>query len=93
MTNLALLVTVSGLTPGVSYKLYEYDFSAVTGQGSAAALAVPVENFNANANMATRVTSFAAVSSTFQQTVTKTSNQIVVGVRHKSDDHARRASQ
>jgi len=31
MTNFALQVTVSQLTPGVSYNLYEYDFSSVSG--------------------------------------------------------------
>ncbi len=78
MTNFVLQVAVSGLTPGVSYNLYEYEFSAVSGQGSAAALAVPVEDFNANAGFATHVTAFTAVSSTFQQTVTATSGKIVV---------------
>jgi hypothetical protein len=78
MTDFALQVAVSGLTPGVAYNLYEYEFSSVAGQGSAAALAVPVENFNANANLATHVTAFTAASSTFQQTVTTTSNKIVV---------------
>jgi hypothetical protein len=78
MTNFVLQVAVSGLTPGVSYNLYEYEFSSVEGQGSAAALAVPVEDFNANAGLATSVTTFTAVSSTFQQTVTTTSDKIVV---------------
>lgn len=78
MTNFVLQVTVSGLTLGISYNLYEYEFSSVEGQGSAAALAVPVENFNANAGLATHVTAFTAVGSTFQQTVTTTSNKVVV---------------
>jgi hypothetical protein len=78
MTNLVLEVTVSGLAPGIAYNLYEYEFSSIAGQGSAAALAVPVENFNANASLATRMTHFIAGGPTFQQTVTRTSNQIVV---------------
>ncbi len=78
MSSLILQVTVSGLTPGAVYNLYEYDFSSVTGEGSAAALAVPVENFNANASLASHVTRFTAGGSTLQQSVTTTSNRIVV---------------
>jgi hypothetical protein len=58
--------------------LYEYEFSSVEGEGSAAALAVPVEDFNANASLATHVTTFTAVGPTFKQTVTTTSDKIVV---------------
>lgn len=78
MTNFVLQATVSGLTSSVSYNLYEYDFSSVIGEGSAATLAVPTEDFNANAGLATHVTTFTAVSSTYVQTVTRTSDQIVV---------------
>jgi len=78
MTNLALRVAVSGLTPGVAYNLYEYEFSSVAGLGAAAALAVPVRDFNANAGLATQVTSFTASGSTFQQNVNTSSNKIVV---------------
>jgi len=78
MTNLVLQATVSGLTPGVGYNLYEYDFSSVTGEGSAAELAVPTEDFNGNAGLATHVTSFTAASSTYTLSVTRTSNQIAV---------------
>lgn len=78
MTNFALQATVSGLTPGVAYNLYEYAFSSVAGLGSAAALAVPTQNFNANAALAARVTRFTATGSTFQQTVTTTSDKIIV---------------
>jgi hypothetical protein len=46
--------------------------------GAAAALAVPVEDFNANAGLASHVTKFTAGGSTFQQSVTTTSKQIVV---------------
>jgi len=78
MTNFALQVTVSGLLPGISYNLYEYEFSSVEGEGSGAALAVPVKDFNANASLATHVTTFKAVGSTLQQAVTTTSDKIVV---------------
>jgi len=78
MKNFVLQLTVSRLTPGISYKLYEYEFSSVEGEGSEAALAVPVQDFNANASFATHVTTFTAVGSTFQQTVTTTSDKIVV---------------
>ncbi len=78
MTNVVLQETVSGLTPGVSYNLYEYEFSAVSGTGSGAALAVPTEDFNANAGMATNKTTFTATASTFTQSVTVTSDKIVV---------------
>jgi hypothetical protein len=78
MTNFVFGVIVSGLTPGTSYNLYEYDFSSVTGVGSAAALAVPVQNFNANAGLATHVTTFTAASSTFTQNVTTISDKIVI---------------
>jgi hypothetical protein len=78
MTNFVLQVAVSGLTPGVSYNLYEYEFSSVEGQGSGAALAVPVEDFNAHASLATHVTTFTAVGSTFQQTVITISGKIIV---------------
>jgi hypothetical protein len=58
--------------------LYEYEFSSVEGEGSAAALAVPVQDFNANASLATHVTKFTADGVTFQQTVTTTSDKIIV---------------
>jgi len=78
MTNFQLQVTVSGLTPGVGYNLYEYDFSSVSGEGPQAALAVPTEDFNANASLATRVTTFTAASSTYTTSLTTTSDKIVV---------------
>jgi hypothetical protein len=78
MTNFVLQAGVSGLTPGVSYNLYEYDFSSVTGDGSSAALAVPVRDFNANAGLATHVTTFTATASAYSQTITTTSDKIVV---------------
>jgi len=79
MVPLTLQVTVSGLIPGNQYNLYEYDFSGFNGSptGSAAALAVPTGNFNTNRSGATR-TQFKATGTTYSQTVTRTSNQIVV---------------
>jgi hypothetical protein len=78
MTNFVLQATMSGLTPGTAYNLYEYEFSAVEGEGSGAALAVPVENFNANARLASHVTNFTASGSTYTQTITISSDKIVV---------------
>ena len=78
MSDFELQVRVGSLTPGVAYNLYEYDFASVSGEGSRAALAVPVENFNANANLASRVTTFTASSSTYFTSVTTTSDKIVV---------------
>jgi len=64
---MTLQVTVSGLTPGRTYNLYEYDFPSLTGAdtGASAALAVPTEHFNANAKMASSVIHFKAEHDTF----------------------------
>jgi hypothetical protein len=78
MTHFELQATVSGLTPAVSYNLYEYDFSSVRGEGRTAALAVPVESFNANAGLATHVTTFTAAGSTYTHTISTSSDKIVV---------------
>ncbi len=78
MTNVTLQATVSGLTPGVSYNLYEYEFSSITGPGATAALAVPIDNFNANASLASAVTTFTSDGSIFTHTVTTASDKIVV---------------
>ena len=78
MKPVTLQATLSGLTPGVAYNLYEYTFSGVTGTGTAAALAVPTENFNQNAAMATRKTQFTATTTKFVHRVSRTSKQIVV---------------
>jgi hypothetical protein len=78
MTNFQLRATVSGLTPGVAYNLYEYEFASVSGVGSAAALAVPTGAFNANAGLATHATTFIATASTYTTAVTTTSDRIVV---------------
>jgi hypothetical protein len=78
MSNVVLQATVSGLTPGVSYNLYEYEFSAIEGEGAAAALPVPTQNFNANAALATDTTKFTSVTAAFEETITTTSDKIVV---------------
>ena len=73
--------TVSGLTPGVSYNLYEYDLPALTGAatGPAAALSVPTSNFNANRALANQTTTFTANAGTFTTApFTRLSNEIVV---------------
>ena len=64
---MSLQVTVSGLTAGTAYNLYEYDFPTLSGAdtGTAAALNVPTRNFNANAAMASSVTRFTATGSTY----------------------------
>lgn len=78
MKPFTLQATLRGLTPGVAYNLYEYDFKSVKGTGSQAALAIPTENFNQNAGLATKVVTFTATLPTYVHTVTRTSNQIVV---------------
>jgi hypothetical protein len=78
MTGFALQATVSGLKARTAYNLYEYEFSAVQGTGTAAAMAVPVSDFNANAKMAKRVTKFTAKAPTYTHSVRTTSDRIVV---------------
>jgi len=73
--------TVSRLTPGVAYNLYEYDLPTLTGAdtGAAANLAVPTENFNAHRAKASYTTAFTAESSTYVgRPFVRTSDQIVV---------------
>jgi hypothetical protein len=64
--------------PHVSPWEGEYTFSGIKGTGTAAALAVPTENFNLNAAMATRKTQFTATKSTYVHRVSRSSKQIVV---------------
>lgn len=90
MTNFVLQPTVSGLTPGVAYNLYEYQFNSPTttdtlgGNGTwagttAAALKVPVTAFNGNASLAKSVVTFTAGTSTYAAAeIVTTSDQIVV---------------
>ena len=56
----------------------KYTFSGIKGTGTAAALAVPTENFNLNAAMATRKIQFTATKSTYVHRVSRSSKQIVV---------------
>ncbi len=92
--SIVLQPTVSGLTPGVSYNLYEYQFNTPSndtlgGDGTwagtaAAALAVPFTAFNASSAVggttpATSVTNFTATASTYTPSpLSTTSDQIVV---------------
>lgn len=89
MDPITLKATVSGLTPGKNYMLYEYDFCDnklgkcdPADKAISIPLAVPIANFNAKSSiaMATRMTPFTATAngSTFVKTVTRTSNEIVV---------------
>jgi hypothetical protein len=84
MTNFVLQATVTGLTPGVAYNLYEYQFDSPTatdtlGTGTAAALHVPTTAFNGNASLARNVSTFTASESTYTAPeLVTTSDQIVV---------------
>lgn len=77
MSPLPLQVDLFGLTPGVSYNLYEYDLPGLTETGPAA-LGVPTENFNANASRASRVIHLTAKTSTYTTSVSRRSDQIIV---------------
>jgi hypothetical protein len=83
MTIYNLQATVSGLTPGVAYNLYEYVIPSISvdGVGSEDALPVPVKDFNANAGLATHVTTFTATGSTFMQTIDSISSSEIVVFR------------
>jgi hypothetical protein len=76
--GMTLRADVSGLTSGQTYVLYEYDFSSVSGFGSAAALKVPDSNFNANASMATKATRFVANGQSYSQSIQTTSDKVIV---------------
>lgn len=65
---LTLAVTVSQLTPGQDYVLYEYDNMSK----------VPNQNFNANADMAAHSWSFRAAAGTHTIALNIQSNQIAV---------------
>ena len=76
LMSMNLLMTISGLSPGVLYNLYEYDPQSP----AAVASAVPSGNFNSNyyTNHMGSQTQFTANSPTFTKTVTKSSDQIVI---------------
>jgi hypothetical protein len=79
--KMILQATVHGLTPGTSYNLYEYDFPPQTGAltGTAAALAIPTSNFNAQSGKARYVTPFVASAATYTApAITRSSREIIV---------------
>ena len=61
MGNVMREAAVRGLTQGVGYNLYEYEFAEISATGTGAALAVPTGSFNADAGMATHATGFIAI--------------------------------
>src|SRR6185437_4353371 len=71
-----LQASVSGLTPGVDYNLYEYDFTRIDGIGVLASLEVPDRDFNARADQARRVTRFTAKASTFTTSIETRSDTV-----------------
>jgi hypothetical protein len=78
---MTLGVTVSGLQKGEAYNLYEYELPSLTGAdtGASAALAVPIENFNANAKAASEVVHFVADGPTYvSEPIVISSTQIAV---------------
>jgi hypothetical protein len=94
MTNFRLQVTVSGLTPGVAYNLFEYDLEPVpdpqtsaywnisaTPSGGGIALQIPTGNFNAHADMAAHVTKLTATGPTYVQKVSTKNSQEIVAFR------------
>jgi hypothetical protein len=70
--------TVSGLTRGQAYVLYEYDTASITGVGSAAALDVPLASFNGGAGKAAYATPFTATGPTYVATLTRPSSTTFV---------------
>jgi hypothetical protein len=77
MTDLRLHIAASGLSVGHGYNLYEYIMDSIGGTGNEAALAVPVEKFNANAALAKRVIAFTAISPVFEAQIDTRSDRIV----------------
>ena len=76
--TMTLELTVSGLTSGTSYNLYEYDFASVSGVGSAAALAIPTSSFNGKASDATHVLPFVATGTTYSVPLVRASDEVMV---------------
>ena len=83
MTIYDLQATVSDLTPGAAYNLYEYVIPSLstTKIGHEAALPVPVKDFNAQAGLASNVTTFTATGPTFTQTINSISSSEIVAFR------------
>ena len=71
---LNLTATVSKLTPGKTYNLYQYRSTARPLIGP---LNVPSSNFNANAKLAFSTIKFMAVGTTYQTVVSITSDVTV----------------
>ena len=71
---LTLTATVSGLTVGKSYNLYQYRFTARPLRG---ALNVPTSSFNANAAKAFSKITFTATGATYQTNISITSDVTV----------------
>ena len=71
---LTLTATVSGLTLGKSYNLYQYRNTTRPLRG---ALNVPTSNFNANAAKAFSVVKFTAASFTYKTSISITSDMTV----------------
>ena len=81
--QIQLTATARRLTPGAAYNLYEYVFDSIAPVGpgttsAAAALAVPISSFNANAGMAKAVHPFTAQGESWSHVGEYTSSQIVV---------------
>lgn len=76
--DVTLQASIGGLTPGTEYNVYEYDLPAVSGEHNEPALRVPERDFNASAAMATKKTTFVADAATHTETVTSTSDKVVV---------------
>jgi len=73
--------TVHGLTPGVTYNLYEYDFPLQSGvrNGTAAALPIPTSDFNAAAAQAHAITQFTAQTTTYAALpIIRSSHDIII---------------
>jgi hypothetical protein len=74
--SITLQANVTGLTAGVDYQLYRYDFGARPLPN--APLAVPTSDFNANAGLATQAIAFTASGPSHTTTVTTTSDRTIV---------------
>ncbi len=73
--TIQLTALVSGLTPGVAYNIYIYQFT--TSPLPSGALDIPTSNFNANANLASSTVSFTAAGSTYSTFVSVPSTYTV----------------
>jgi hypothetical protein len=78
--NMQIKATVSGLSMGAEYNLYEYDFNSISGEEGYTGLNIPTADFNANAAKATKTTHFTATADTFSQTIA-TSSAMTVAFR------------